>query len=112
MISAGGAQVIGPASGGKVTPINNLGTVALQVIGPNAYRSMITFANPGTVTVYVAPLLNAQGAAFTPSLAALGGTFPVFAGGLLTLTGECQTGWQAFAASGTNNPFTVSESNV
>ena len=112
MISAGGAQVIGPASGGKVTPINNLGTTAIQVIGQNVNRATITFANPGTVTVYVAPLTNAQGASFTPSLASLGGTFPVFAGGFLTLTGECQTGYQAFAASGANNPFTVSESNV
>lgn len=112
MISSSGAQTIGPASGGKVTPINTLGTTALQVLAPNPARASVAFANPGAVTVYVAPLVNSQGQTFTPTLAALGGTFPVFAGGLLMISGECQTGWQAFAASGSNNPFTVSESNV
>lgn len=112
MISSTGAQTIGPANGGKVTPINSLGTTALQVIGPNPQRASLTFANPGTVMVYVAPLINAVGGSFTITLSALGGSFPILAGGMLTLQGEISLGWQALAASGSNNPLTVSESNI
>lgn len=102
----------GPTSGGKVTAINTLGTSPIQVVGANPQRGGITFANPGSVLAYVAPLTNASGQSLVPSLAALGGCFPVGAGGIITLTGECQGGWQAFSASGSNNPLTVSESNV
>lgn len=111
-IPAGGAQTIGPTSGGKVTPINNLATSAIQVIGPNQYRAALSFHNPGTVAIYVAPLLNAQGQSFTPSLGALGGTFIIYPGSTLSLQGETQYAWQAFAASSSNNPLTVMESNV
>lgn len=112
MISAGGAQTIGPTSGGKVTPINNLGTTALQVIGPNQYRSSLSFFNPGVNTVYVAPLINASGVPFTPTLAALGGTIPIFSQSWVSFSGECAQAWQAFASTGVNNPLTVVESNV
>ena len=112
-ISAGGAQTIGPASGGKVTPINNLTSVSnTQVIGPNPSRVSITFHAPGLIDIYVSPTVNAQGQALSPSLASLGGTYRVFAGGDRLVTGECQTAWQAFSASSTNQPLTVSESNV
>lgn len=100
------------ANGGKVWPINTLGTSPIPVIGGNPSRQSITFHNPGTINVYVAMVSNAVGAVLTPSLAALGGTFVVFPGGFLIITGECQLAWQAFSASGSNNPITVMESNI
>jgi len=112
MIPADGAQTIGPTSGGKVTPINSLNTAMQIILAGNPQRSSISFHNPGTVVVYVAPLLNALGQTFTPTLSALGGTFQIGPGATLTLGGECQFGWQALAAIGVNNPLTVMESNV
>lgn len=110
--TVGQPGTVGPASGGKVTPVNNLGTTMVQVIGGNPSRAAITFHNPGLNTLYVAPTLNAQGNAFTPTLASLGGTFEIVAGGLLTITGECQMPWQALVATGSNQPLTVMESNI
>jgi hypothetical protein len=82
------------------------------VLAPSPSRQSITFVNPGTVTLYAAPIVNAAGVTLTPSLAALGGCVPIFAGALFPISGECQVGWQVFAASGSNNPATVIESNV
>jgi len=100
------------ATGGKVWPFNNIGTAPIQVVGRNAYREFITFANPGTQTIFVAPLNDATGAPLMPSLFALGGCFPVLSGAELTITGECQNGWQALAAAGLSNALTVFESNL
>jgi hypothetical protein len=108
----GSPGTVSTASGGKITPINNLGTSPIQVVAGNPARQTITFCNPGTIVIYVAPLITLTGATLTPSLAALGGCFPVFPGGLLIITGECQVGWQALAASASNNPLTVMESNL
>jgi hypothetical protein len=108
----GASQTVGPASGGKTTVLNNIGTAAAQVIAANPSRRKITFHNPGTVNVYVAMLVNAQGAAFTPTLAALGGTFLIYPGNTLPFDGEVQVAWQALAASGSTNPLTIMESNV
>lgn len=108
----GGSNTISAASGGKVTPINTLSTAPAQVIGGNPARQSITFMNPGTVTIYVAPAITATGATLTPSLGALGGCFAIVALGMITITGECQTAWQAFSASGVSQPLTVMESNV
>lgn len=112
-IPATGAQTIGPTSGGKVTAVNTLGQVAIQVIGQNVARQSLLFHNPGTNSVYVAPMLNAQGVSFTPSSTSLGGTFEIAAGGYSPLfMGEIQGAWQAFASTGSNQPLTVMESNV
>lgn len=110
--STGSPGAIGAASGGKVTAVNNLATTAIQVVAGNPSRQQLTFANPGTVTVYVSPSVDLNGTALTPTLAALGGTFPVFAGGVLVVSGECQTAWKALAASGVNNPLTIMDSNT
>lgn len=84
-----------------------------QVLPANTSRGSIVFSNPGTVIVYVAPTLDAAGAAISPSSAALGGTFSVAAnGGTLSLAGAVQTAWVAFSTSGTGNPFTTLESNT
>jgi hypothetical protein len=103
---------VNATNGGKVYAINTLGTSPSTVIAANPSRLGITFHNPGTNTAYVAPTLTATGAALTPSLAALGGTFQIFPGGLLIISGECQGAWQAFVASGSNQPLTVMETNV
>jgi hypothetical protein len=108
----GGASVNAGASGGKVTPVNNVGTSPAQVVGANPQRQSITFTNPGTVNLYIAPMVTAAGVALVPSLAALGGCFIVFPGGFLVITGECQGAFQALAASGASNPLTVMESNL
>lgn len=109
----GSPGTIASASGGKVTPINGLGTAPITVIGGNPQRVSITFHNPGAISVYVAPLITALGAALVPALPnTLGGTFQVSPGGLLIITGECQVGWQAFAANGATASLTIMESNV
>src|SRR5882672_9578393 len=110
--NVGSPGTVAAASGGKVTPFIIPATSAVQAIAGRPERQSITFHNPGTVNVYVAPTITATGAALAPTLSALAGTFLIFPGGLLVITGECQTAWQAFAASGTNNPLTVMESNV
>lgn len=113
-ISATGAQVITGGNGGKVTPFNNISTTPQQVIGPNTQRSKLTFHNPGnTSDIFVAPILQANGQALTVSTSLLGGTYRVYAnGGTTVIDGECQGAWQAFSATGSALPLTVSESNV
>lgn len=110
---AGGTQATSSASGGKVYAINNLG-VAPQVVAPaNSSRRKLTFHNPGTIDFYVAPAVTAAGTTLTPAVGSLGGCFVVFGnGGMLSIEGECQTAWQAFSASASNNPLTVMDSNI
>ncbi len=119
---------VGSTSGGKIYAYNNLGTSPEVVAPANVNRASITFHNPGSVNVVVFPVVvqalntaptsangqpNIANQALTPSTAALGGGFMIFAnGGQITLTGECQGSWQALATSSTNNPLTVSDSNV
>jgi hypothetical protein len=110
--SVGSPGTVNTASGGKVTPINNLGTSPVPIVARNGQRQTIQFYNPGTVAVYVAPAVTATGAPLVPSLAALGGCFLVLPGDALALSGECQLAFQAFAASGVNNSLTVNESNI
>ena len=123
---------VGPTSGGKVYAFNNLGT-SPQVVAPsNSKRTTIVFDNPGSVDVIVFPC-NAQAVdpawtsassldsgntsisniALTPTTALLGGGYRIYGnGGSRTFTGECQGAWQALAISATNNPLTVTDSNV
>ena len=119
---------VGPTSGGKVYAYNNLGA-SPEVVAPANQPTQITFHNPGSVNVYVFPssVQNVPGTSpgstngqpnlanttLTPSLAALGGGFLIYAnGGQITLTGECQGAYQALAYTGSANPLTVSDSNV
>lgn len=113
--STGSPQAIGGASGGKIYAYNAIGNVLNVAVAPvNPSRQRITFINPGaTVTIYISPTTDANGATLTPTTAALGGTVPVIAGGFVTIDGECQCAWQALAASGgAVNPLTVMDSNV
>lgn len=123
---------VGPTSGGKVYAFNNLGT-SPQVVAPqNISRTQITFDNPGSVDIIVFPsqvqALNPSwtsasnissggtsiaNVALTPTTALLGGGYRIYGnGGTRTIGGECQGAWQALAISSTNNPLTVTDSNV
>jgi hypothetical protein len=112
----GAPQSIGAANGGKIYANNGVGTSNVQVAPANPNRRSIIFHNPGTVNLYVSMTTQVSqagvGAPLVPSPAALGGTFLIYPGGLLTFQGgEIQLVWQAFAASGTN-PITVMDSNA
>ena len=120
--NAGASSATGPTSGSKTYAYNNLTTTPQTVAQPNVMRVSITFHNPGSVNVYVYPLfaqnssnvapVTPSDSALSPSTAALGGCYLVYAnGGQITFTGENQKAWGAFSASGTGNALTVSESN-
>lgn len=119
----GSPQAFSSASGGKVYAYNNIATVPIVVAPANTSRQKITFHNPGTVDIYIAPSViqnvigtaptNPSNVALAPTTAALGGCRLVFAnGGTLEIGGECQGAWQALSASGTTNALTVMDSNV
>jgi len=113
-------------SGGKVYGYNNISEfTSIVVAQANPNRQKITFHNPGSADVFIAPsnIQNVLGTASTnpsnvtllPTNAALGGCWRVYGnGGVLVIEGECQGAWQAFANSGggTTVPLTVMESNV
>lgn len=116
---AGGVQAFSKASGGKVYAYNALSTTPAQVAPANPQRVKITFHNPGDVDIFIAPLTafttfgGTSPSALAPSGSALGGCYRVFSnGGSLEISGECQGGWQAFAASATGKPLTVTDSNI
>jgi len=114
------------ASGGKVYGYNNIAEAAPRVVAQaNPSRQKITFHNPGASDIFIAPSnvqntlgtapTNPSNVALVPSNAALGGCWRVYGnGGVLSIEGECQGAWQAFAVTGagTTNPLTVMESNV
>lgn len=119
IVGVGAPGSVSAASGGKVYAYNNISTVPQPVAPPNTNRTKIIFHNPhATINIYVAPAVisnNTTGAQtpFVPSTAALGGCYLVYAnGGTLTISGECQIGWQAFSASSNSIPLTVTDSNV
>jgi hypothetical protein len=101
-------------SNSTIWAINNLGTGPSPVIGINPGRKTITFHAPGANDIYVAPafvLTNmAVSVALVPSLSVLGGCFHIFAGASLTISGpSAAQAWQAFAATGSNQPLTIQE---
>ena len=112
----GSPGAISGASGGRVYAFNNLNTTPQQIAGANPQRQSITVHNPGTIDAFVAPatvIVNGSDATLTPSTAALGGCFRVYAnGGTLVLTGEVGKAWQAFSASASSNPLTVMDSSI
>ena len=100
---------------------NNIGTSPVTVIGINSGRKKLTFHNPGliagSVDVVVFPLTVLQNTpggasvALTPTTAALGGGFRIFAaGGDRVIEGQAaKQGWQALSLSGSGNSLTVME---
>ena len=121
----GASQVFSSASGGKVYGYNNINETTGRVVAPaNPSRAKISFHNPGTNDIFVAPVnvqnvlgtspTNPSDVALVLSNAALGGSRRVFGnGGTLDIAGECQGAWQALAVTGagTTNPLTVMDSN-
>jgi hypothetical protein len=98
-----------PRTGGNFTAINNLSSAGfITVIAPNSKRNNISFHNPGTSTVIVAPLTvgSSQGL-LTPSAIQLGGTFEVIPADWVTLSGLCQQGFQAMVTAGSSQPLTI-----
>jgi len=112
----GSPGTINSASGGRVYAYNIISSSPLQVVGQNASRQSITFHNPGSVDIFVAPTMvqnSGSDVALSPTPSNLGGCLRVPAnGGTLVITGECQKPWQAFSASGSGNPLTVVDTNV
>lgn len=114
--SVGSPGTVSAASGDRTYAYNNLTTTPQQVVGANPQRQSITFHNPGTEDVFVAPLYvqtTGSDVQLNPTTGALGGCWRVYAnGGTLVLTGEVQKPYQAFAAANTGNPLTVMDSNI
>lgn len=122
----GASATVSSASGGKVYAYNNISELAAIVVAQaNPARRKITFHNPGTNNIIIAPsfVQNVIGTAPTqPSnvalvltSAALGGGRLVYSnGGTLEISGECQGAWQAIGASGSGvaNFLTVEDSNL
>lgn len=112
----GGSQTFAGASGGKVYGFNTINSTAQQIVPSNPQRQRITFHNPGTVDVWVAPgsLVNAAGnqVPFTPVIGAVGGCFLVYAnGGSITIMGgEIQFAWSALSVSTAS--ITAMDSNI
>lgn len=113
--SVGSPGTIGSASGGRVYAFNNISTTPQQIVGAFPQRQNISVHNPGTVTIYVAPKYvqnTGSDVVLVPSNAALGGCYAILPYSTVIISGECQKPWQAFAASGTTNPLTVSDSTI
>lgn len=115
----GGPLAFNGASGGKVYAYNNVSEFGLVTVAPaNQNRVRLTFHNPGTSDIFIAPVtVQTSGAsvALTPSNASLGGCIRVYGnGGQFIVDGECQGAWQAFAITGAGitNPLTVIDTNV
>ncbi len=119
----GAPGTVSSASGGKVYGYNNISTTPREVAPANPARQKISFHNPGTIDIYIAPAVvqNVLGTSpsvpsnvtLVPTTSALGGCRTVYAnGGTLDITGECQGAWQALSASASTNPLTVTDSNV
>ena len=115
----GAPGTVSGASGGKVYSFNNISESGLvTVAAANPARIKVTFHNPGTSDVFIAPAFvqnTGSNVALTPSNAALGGCIRVYGnGGQYTIDGECQGAYQAFAVTGagTTNPLTVIDTNV
>ena len=107
------------ASGGKVYAYNAINEASATVVAAvNTSRQKILFHNPGANDIFIDPVYvqtTGSNVALSPSNAALGGCFRVYSnGGVLTLEGECQGAWQAFAVTGagSTNSLTVMDSNV
>jgi hypothetical protein len=112
----GSPGTVSAASGGYVLSFNQIYSTPTQVLGFDPQRKKITFHNPGTNDIFIAPVYvqnTGSDVPLIPSAAALGGCFRVYGnGGTLVIEGECQKPWQAFCATGTTNALTVVPTHV
>lgn len=126
LVGVGASGTVSSASGGKVYAYNNISEVAaIVVVQANPSRQKITFHNPGSNNIYIAPSFVQNVIGTAPSQpsnvalvltnALLGGARLVYSnGGTLEISGECQGAWQALAitGAGTTNSLTVVDSNI
>lgn len=114
--TSGFPGAVSAASGGKIYAYNNISSTPQQVAPANPNRQSVTFSNPGSNDIYIAPAFvvnSGSQVALVPTPSALGGCFKVFSGGgQITFVGECQGAWQAFANTGSTNALTVMDSNT
>ena len=112
----GASPTFGAVSGMRIYAFNNIGATPVQIVGESPGRQRMVVHNPGSVDVFVAPMFVQNGGtdtALSPSAAALGGCFQIYAnGGTLEFMGEIQKAWQAFTASGSGYPLTVMDSAI
>lgn len=111
MNAPGGAQTIF-AGGGRIYDFNAISTAPQVVVAINNGRTRITFHNPGTVDLFVAPTVVQNGGSdspLVPTTSLLGGCLRIYGNGGTTVVegSSAQRSWQAFAVSGTTNPLTV-----
>jgi hypothetical protein len=106
----GSPGTVSTATGSKITAAT-VGTVGAQVVALNAARVSISFHNPGSGNVFVYPVTNAAGAPNNPSNASPAGAFLVMPGAQLTISGECQLAFGAFAANA-GSQLTIMQSNL
>lgn len=82
-------------------------TSSQRIVAFNANRRAITFANPGSVIIYICP------DNVTANNVALGGMVALYPGSERTIIAEgnlaVNCGWNAIAASGANNPLTITD---
>lgn len=97
----------------NVPIVSPIGTLALvnssgqsNVIGPNASRRGIIFINSGTVTITVVPA-NQTAVAGQGVLVLPGGQVPFISDPSTNVAFNC--GWNAIAATGSNNPLEILE---
>jgi len=85
----------------------SLGTAPATVVVPNIQNNVVVFHNPGSsVTIYVCQALDANGNALTAGPNP--GCFAIYPGQFLPFNGPGVTKqWNAAAATGSGNPFTV-----
>lgn len=118
MISTGVGSpgTVSAASGGNVLAFNNLTTAPQAILPVDPQRTKITVHNPGGVDAFFGPVFvqnSGSDVALAPTPSALGGCFRIFAnGGTLVILGECQKAWQAFSATGSGNPLTVTVDHI
>ena len=112
----GSPGTLSTASGGFVLAYNNISTTPVQVAGADPARKKITFHNPGTIDIFIAPVsiqTSGSDVPFSPNTSALGGCFLVYGNGAtLVIEGECQKAWQAFSRTSSSQPLTVMVSHV
>lgn len=115
----GASASVAGASGGKVYAFNTVNVTTQTLVAPaNSARVKVTFHNPGTNDVIIAPQYvqtTGSNVANGVTAAIYGGGIRVFGnGGQYTIDGECQGAWYAIAVTGAgaSNPLTVIDTNV
>ncbi len=113
-LSSSIVQAFRPATSSSspvTTGVNNIGTAAISVIGANASRHGLFFHNPATTNVNMYVFQSTVSS--TPTLSAPGGAFLILPADTFPFPSSeyanVNTGFFAFASTGTNNALTIME---